>query len=101
MSKSAPPPHDILDGTLVTTAEPIRDPLRRPCHSVWVLPGSPAASHLDRLPNHFTRRCFSPRTLALCREEPGVLLVDLTDGPPALPAFAAAHAPAPPPPPLP
>jgi signal transduction histidine kinase len=91
MSKSDSTTHDILDGPLVTTAEPIRDPLRRPCHSVWVLPGSHAASHLDRLPKHFTRRCFSPRTLALCREEPGVLLVDLTGGPSDMAAIATAH----------
>jgi len=80
----------ILDGTPATTAEP-RDPLHRPCHSVWFLPGSPAASHLDRLPKHFTRRGFSPRTLALCQEEPGVLLVDLPGNPSDLAAIAAAH----------
>ena len=91
MSKPTPTTHDSLDGTLLTTAEPIRDPLRRPCHSVWFLPGSRAVSHLDRLPKHFTRRCFSPRTLSLCQEEPGVLLVDLTDDPSDVAAVAAAH----------
>jgi signal transduction histidine kinase len=80
-----------LDGTLVTTVEPIGEPLRRPCHSVWYRPGSGAVSHLDRLPKHFTRRCFSHRTLSLCQEEPGVLLADLTGGPSDMAAIAAAH----------
>jgi signal transduction histidine kinase/ActR/RegA family two-component response regulator len=83
--------HGILDGAPVPTAEPSQDPLRRPCHSVWFLPDSPAAAQLDRLPKHFTRRCFSPRTLSLCQEEPGVLLVDLSDGPSAVAAIASAH----------
>jgi hypothetical protein len=43
------------------------------------------------LPKHFTRRGFSPRTLALCQEEPGVLLVDLPGGPSDMAAIAAAH----------
>src|SRR5512137_2025922 len=91
MSQPNTTPRGILDGRPATTAEPSREPLRRPCHSVWFLPDSPAALHLDRLPKDFTRRCFSPRTLALCQEEPGVLLVDLTGGPSDLAAIAAAH----------
>jgi len=91
MSRPHPTTHDILDGTLVRTAASVRDPLRRPCHSVWFLPGSRAISHLDRLPKHFTRRCLSPRTLFLCQEEPGVLLVDLTGDPSDMAAVAVAH----------
>jgi len=91
MSTPDPTTHDLPDGTLLTTVEPIRDPLRRLCHSVWYRPGSRAVSHLDRLPKHFTRRGFSPRTLSLCQEEPGVLLADLTGDPSDMEAIAAAH----------
>ena len=91
MSTPDPTTHDLPDGTLLTTAEPIRDPLRRLCHSVWYRPGSRAVSHLDRLPKHFTRRGFSPRTLSLCQEEPGVLLADLTGDSSDMEAIAAAH----------
>jgi len=80
-----------LDGTLVTTAGPIRDPLRRLCYSVWYRPGSRAVSHLDRLPKHFTRRAFSPRTLVLCQEEPGVFLADLSDDASDMEAIVAAQ----------
>jgi len=88
MLKPGPTTHEILDGTL---PDPTRDPLRRLCHSVWYRPGSGAVSHLDRLPKHFTRRGFSPRTVSLCQEEPGVLLVDLTGDPSDIEAITAAH----------
>ncbi len=80
-----------MDVDVLETREPLVDAPRRPCHSVWYRPGSAALARLDRLPRHFTRRGLSGRTLALCQEEPGVLLVDLTDGDGDVNAMREAH----------